>query len=269
MKSLFDKKDNASWLKNLLAKNVINEEESFKLAQVLEEHAMARDGDETARWWKNLGEEKWNGCVPFWSKLACKKELDDSEGHPTELDFIEDVIERVPEVVVATIAPTTAAPATTAAPTPANDDPAFLGCWVDKRKRDMPKRFPNFKPGQEKKCFDKCRSAGYKYAGLQWYGECWCDNTYGSYGEATEKTNTQCDCRMGAKKFSFWGNCVYDLAVEAAEAEHSDSESDSEEHDDITSLPVDLIAPSPFDFKPSARGGRGSAFMKLDSSLHI
>jgi hypothetical protein len=91
-----------------------------------------------------------------------------------------------------------------------------VGCWIDKEgeERDMkfgPGRRKFFNVGDEQKCFDQCKSEGYQYAGLQWKGECWCDNTYGAYGEATEDSNTQCDCRMGADKHSFWGNCVYDM----------------------------------------------------------
>jgi len=94
----FDKKDNEAWLENLLAKNVIDEEQSVKIADLLAEHEMEKDGDETARWWKNLSEQNWNGCVPYWSKLACKKELEDRI--PTE-GPIEDVIEELPALVSA------------------------------------------------------------------------------------------------------------------------------------------------------------------------
>jgi hypothetical protein len=238
MKGLFDKKDNAAWLKNLLEKNMINDENAVKLSEVLEEHAMSLDGDETARWWKNLSEAKWNGCVPFWSKLACKKELEDRI--PTELDFIEDVIEMAP-------APEAVAePTTTAAPVPEPEssseesgDASFLGCFIDRQApgRDMeqgPGRRKFFNQGEEQLCFDACRKDGFKYAGLQWYGECWCSNSYGQYGPATATSNTQCDCRMGAKKFSFWGNCVYDLHnqdahVDPVEAEVMPVESESSE----------------------------------------
>jgi hypothetical protein len=203
MKSLFDKKDNEAWLKNLLSKNYIDEEQSVQLGSLLSEHAMEAESDETARWWKNLSEENWNGCVPYWSKLACKKELEDRI--PTE-GPIEDVLEQLPPLV--------SAPTTTAAPVA--QEPALLGCYIDQEgsARDLahgPGRRKFFNQGEEQKCFDECKSQGYKYAGLQWHGECWCDNTYGAYGLATEDSNTQCDCRMGADKHSFWGNCVYDM----------------------------------------------------------
>ena len=33
-------------------------------------------------------------------------------------------------------------------------------------------------------CADKCRD--YKYFGLQYFGECWCGNSYGKHGEKKE-----------------------------------------------------------------------------------
>merc|ERR1712072_777222 len=106
MKSLFDKKDNEAWLANLLAKKEISLEQSFKLSALLKDHQMhlAEGDDETSRWWKNLEEKNWNGCVPYWSKIQCKKELEDRE----TTEVIEDVLEAAP--VPTTAAPTTPAP---------------------------------------------------------------------------------------------------------------------------------------------------------------
>merc|ERR1712017_17853 len=41
-------------------------------------------------------------------------------------------------------------------------------------------------------CASHCASLGYTYFGTQWYGECFCDNNYGDYGEATN-CDTPCD----------------------------------------------------------------------------
>merc|ERR1711881_36073 len=93
----------------------------------------------------------------------------------------------------------------------------FKGCWKDMPKRDMKHRLPNFKFGKtddeddREVCFQGCRDAGYKYAGLQWYGQCFCDNDYGSYGEPIH--DTVCECQPGSKKFTYWGNCVYDVSA--------------------------------------------------------
>jgi hypothetical protein len=121
MKSLFDKKDNEAWLANLLAKKDISLEQSFKLSALLKDHEMhlAEGDDETSRWWKNLEEKNWNGCVPYWSKIQCKKELEDRE----TTEVIEDVLEAAP-------VPTTAAPTTTAAPlevAPESESESFNG----------------------------------------------------------------------------------------------------------------------------------------------
>jgi hypothetical protein len=74
---LFDKKDNKVWLANLKETHEIDADQEMKLADLLENHAAEFEADDqTARWWKNLPEQKWNGCVPFWSKMACKRDLE-------------------------------------------------------------------------------------------------------------------------------------------------------------------------------------------------
>lgn len=93
----------------------------------------------------------------------------------------------------------------------AKAEPAFVGCFKDNRKRDLPKKLKNFKAGNREQCFQQCSEAGYQYAGLQWTGQCFCGNAYGKYGEGDK-----CDCSQGSKKFGFWQQCIYDLAAEKA-----------------------------------------------------
>jgi hypothetical protein len=90
-------------------------------------------------------------------------------------------------------------------------EPAFLGCFKDTKKRDLPARKSNFKAGNREQCFQQCSEAGFQYAGLQWTGECHCGNEYGQYGSAD-----QCNCERGSKKFGYWQQCIYDLAATKA-----------------------------------------------------
>jgi hypothetical protein len=94
---------------------------------------------------------------------------------------------------------------------PESSEPAFVGCFKDSRKRDLPARKKNFKAGNREQCFQQCSEAGYQYAGLQWTGQCYCGNSYGQYGEGDK-----CDCERGSKKFGNWQQCIYDLAAEKA-----------------------------------------------------
>jgi len=86
------------------------------------------------------------------------------------------------------------------------DGAKFVGCYKDQKDRDMPNKFANFKLGERETCFDKCRSEGFQFAGLQWKGQCFCGNSYGSYGEGEK-----CDCSRGSKMFGFWEQCIYEV----------------------------------------------------------
>lgn len=61
----------------------------------------------------------------------------------------------------------------------------YMGCFKDNQNgvRDL-----SYTEGSQKKpstatCAEVCRSAGYKYAGLQGQDQCFCGNTYGSQGK--------------------------------------------------------------------------------------
>jgi len=96
------------------------------------------------------------------------------------------------------------------APVAADDGPKFVGCYKDNKKRDMPRKKQNFKLGERENCFDKCREEGFQFAGLQWKGQCFCGNSYGSYGEGEN-----CDCSVGSKNFGKWEQCIYELTPKA------------------------------------------------------
>jgi hypothetical protein len=138
----------------------------------------------------------------------------------------------IPETVAAT---TTLAPTTTAAPTTTTtepevkevkeseeseeSEPKLLGCFRDRRNRDLPKRTRSFRAGNEEQCFKQCKEAGFKYAGLQWRGQCFCGNEYGKHGETKG-----CNCKKGSRNFGGWKQCVFDLAADTAEVKEAEPE---------------------------------------------
>jgi len=85
------------------------------------------------------------------------------------------------------------------------------GCFRDKGKRDLPFRLNN--GGNPKKCFELAVRAGYKYAGLQYGGECWAGNSVGKYGQTKDK---ECNmpCKVDHKRTcgASWRNNVYKLS---------------------------------------------------------
>jgi hypothetical protein len=65
------------------------------------------------------------------------------------------------------------------------------GCFKDSGRRDLPNLLRKGY-GSPRKCFTEAMKAGYKYAGLQYYGECWAGNSYGKYGA---RPDTECSTR--------------------------------------------------------------------------
>lgn len=68
------------------------------------------------------------------------------------------------------------------------------GCFKDARNRDLPKLLRDGY-GSPRNCFQKAMDAGYKYAGLQYRGECWAGNSFGKYGKRPDS-----ECNMKCKK---------------------------------------------------------------------
>jgi len=66
--------------------------------------------------------------------------------------------------------------------------------------------------GHPKTCFQAAKDAGYKYAGLQYRGECWAGNKYGKHGKRPDS-----ECNMKCKKDGSrtcgagWRNEIFNL----------------------------------------------------------
>jgi len=68
------------------------------------------------------------------------------------------------------------------------------GCFKDAVNRDLPKLLRDGY-GSPRNCFQKAMDAGYKYAGLQYRGECWAGNSFGKYGKRPDS-----ECNMKCRK---------------------------------------------------------------------
>jgi hypothetical protein len=87
--------------------------------------------------------------------------------------------------------------------------PTPLGCFADSGNRDLAVGLPGTTYTVET-CTAGCGAAGYKYAGLQWYGYCFCGNTYGAYG-ASANCTTPCSANAGETCGGGWANSVYQV----------------------------------------------------------
>ncbi|CAH1796230.1 unnamed protein product, partial [Owenia fusiformis] len=62
----------------------------------------------------------------------------------------------------------------------------FLGCFYDKKTRDLAGGFLTDSSMTVELCLQYCNEKGYMYAGLQYWKECYCGNTFGRYGASPQ-----------------------------------------------------------------------------------
>ncbi|MCK5688458.1 WSC domain-containing protein, partial [Myxococcota bacterium] len=61
----------------------------------------------------------------------------------------------------------------------------YLGCYKDQPERDLTGHFMSANRLTTEQCVAECRSKGFKYAGTQYANQCYCGNSYGKTGKAT------------------------------------------------------------------------------------
>jgi len=105
-------------------------------------------------------------------------------------------------------------PAPTAPPKPSISN-RYIGCFNDKSKRDLPKYMGVL--GSTDQCLQKCKQAGFKYMGRQYYDQCWCGNDYGSYGSSSSCNN----CLSQTSFYGGWKNCVFSTNVVCTEEDRA------------------------------------------------
>jgi len=83
------------------------------------------------------------------------------------------------------------------------------GCYKDAGKRDLPTRLRTDEP---RTCFELAVKGGYKYAGLQYGGECWAGNDVGMYGKRPDgECQMPCRKERGRKCGGGWRQNVYKM----------------------------------------------------------
>ena len=103
----------------------------------------------------------------------------------------------------------------TPTPTPVITTPAptyrYVGCYKDTEARDLSTRLAD---GIElSACYNKAKTAGMKYFGLQYYdksraSECWGGNSFGKFGQST---NACLKDTAGNSVGGDWQNAVYEV----------------------------------------------------------
>lgn len=80
----------------------------------------------------------------------------------------------------------------------------FVGCYGDGSSRDLDGAVSSFDTVDE--CVEYCRGLAYAYSGLQFGGQCYCGNSFGSYGTSSGCTMT---CPDGETCGGPYANDVY------------------------------------------------------------
>lgn len=84
----------------------------------------------------------------------------------------------------------------------------YQGCYADNSVRDLPSNI-GVSLGIEQ-CVYKCAQSNFLYAGIQAGGECWCGNTFGTYGKILESNcNSQCPYGHPLTCGGDWANQIY------------------------------------------------------------
>jgi hypothetical protein len=85
--------------------------------------------------------------------------------------------------------------------------PTSLGCFKDESSRDLADE-TSLSPVTVETCISTCKGAGYTYAGVQYGSQCFCGDSYGEYGAATD-CNMACNGDSAETCGGTWANDVY------------------------------------------------------------
>lgn len=84
----------------------------------------------------------------------------------------------------------------------------YIGCFADRQQRDMNGYTYQSGSMTTAQCVATCRERGFDYAGTQFSNHCFCDNSYGRYGSASN-CNMSCSGNRSEKCGGSWSNSVY------------------------------------------------------------
>ncbi len=88
--------------------------------------------------------------------------------------------------------------------------PEYLGCFIDKEERDIKGSFARTKTMTTDACVSQCRTGGYKIAATQYGEQCFCGNTYGTFGRASDADcSIPCAGDQSQRCGGGWRNSIY------------------------------------------------------------
>ncbi len=91
-------------------------------------------------------------------------------------------------------------------------DNSYLGCFRDRKDRDLSGYTFNSPQMTKKLCMETCRKKGFGYAGLQYSRYCFCGNSYGRLGKA-DNCNMACAGNSKETCGGGWANSVYKVTT--------------------------------------------------------
>jgi len=90
----------------------------------------------------------------------------------------------------------------------------YLGCFRDHAKRDLPAYQGSFSTNDHAFCTHRCAIKGFKFAGMQVGGQCFCGNSHGRYGKANNCTFQCPGDRKGKHKCGGgWANTIWGIVT--------------------------------------------------------
>ena len=88
----------------------------------------------------------------------------------------------------------------------------YLGCYKDTYDRDISREMQQDNQLTLQSCANICRQKGFKYAAAQYGSWCFCGNSYGKHGQATN-----CDMKCAGNSNEIcggaWANSIYELVL--------------------------------------------------------
>jgi hypothetical protein len=91
--------------------------------------------------------------------------------------------------------------------TPYAGSASYRGCFTDRWDRALPAYYGV--AGSIQSCIDAVAGDGYRYAGLQWYGECWGGHSIGYDQDGESHCNTPCS--SGEACGGAWHNSIFEI----------------------------------------------------------
>ncbi len=89
----------------------------------------------------------------------------------------------------------------------------YLGCYIDKPDRDIKGYSFNGAQMTNQMCLNVCKNKGFRIAATQFSTGCFCGNSYGKYGRASDQADCNYPCKGNTRANcgGYWRNSVYKI----------------------------------------------------------